>query len=132
MSEAVRTRGLAGVPDAGALAEELGRARVRVREALAGEGGAASTLDAQPAGEVCALVPTPEVACVAVAAGATRLYATPDALAQARERGAAWPREPVPWLDEVCREVDHDRLDPLVEAGRPCGVGNVSHLVLAR
>jgi putative protease len=40
--------------------------------------------------------------------------------------------EPVPWLDEVCREVDHDRLDPLVEAGRPCGVGNVSELVLAR
>jgi len=131
-SDAARKWGLAGAPDADALAEELGRARVRVREALAGEGGAASAPGAQPAGEVCALVPTPEVACAAVAAGATRLYATPDALALARERGAAWPMEPVPWLDEVCREVDHDRLDPLVEAGRPCGVGNVSELVLAR
>ncbi|MGO5476045.1 U32 family peptidase, partial [Parafannyhessea sp. LCP19S3_B1] len=78
------------------------------------------------------LVPTPAVARAAVAAGATRLYATPDALAQARGRGAAWPMEPVPWLDEVCREVDHDRLDPLVRAGCPCGVGNVSELVLSR
>jgi putative protease len=133
-SDAARKEGLADVPDANALAAELRRARGRVRKALAEEapGIAAGAPVARPAGEVCALVPTPAVARAAVAAGATRLYATPDALAQARGRGAAWPMEPVPWLDEVCREVDHDRLDPLVRAGCPCGVGNVSELVLSR
>jgi putative protease len=133
-SDAARKEGLADVPDANALAAELRRARGRVRKALAEEapGIAAGAPAARPAGEVCALVPTPEVARAAVAAGATRLYATPDALAQARGRGAAWPMEPVPWLDEVCREVDHDRLDPLVREGCPCGVGNVSELVLSR
>ncbi len=37
----------------------------------------------------------------------------------------------IPWLDEVCREGDHSRLDPWVRAGQPVGVGNVSELALA-
>ncbi|WP_197407423.1 U32 family peptidase, partial [Olsenella massiliensis] len=61
------------------------------------------------------------------------LYATADALAGAERAGRAWPgrTEPIPWLDEVCREGDHARLDPLVRAGEPCAVGNVSELALA-
>ncbi len=83
--------------------------------------------------DICALVPSVEVANVAVAAGATRLYATADVLVCAREAHQAWPEgvEVVPWLDEVCREPDHARLDPHVAAARPCAVGNVSELALA-
>lgn len=78
--------------------------------------------------EVCALVASVEAAHAARRAGATRLYATADVLAQQR-----WPEglEPLPWLDEVCREGDHGRLDPWVRAGRPVAVGNVSQLALA-
>ena len=36
-----------------------------------------------------------------------------------------------PWLDEVCREIDHMRLDPYVAAGKPIAVGNISELALA-
>lgn len=38
----------------------------------------------------------------------------------------------VPMLDEVCRESDHDRLDPWVCPGASVLVGNVSELALAR
>ena len=123
-SAAVRARGLARVPDR----EDIGT-HLRFVRAETGLGAPG----APRAAEVCALVPTPDVARVAVAAGATRLYVTPDAYREARQQGAPWPEasEMVPWLDEVCREPDHERLDPLVEPGRPCAVGNMSELVLA-
>ena len=76
--------------------------------------------------EVCALVVTPECAEAALAAGATRVYAPADALSE-----GAWPEGVVPWLDEVCREADHARLDPWVREGEPVAVGNVSELALA-
>ncbi len=78
--------------------------------------------------EVCALVTCPECAEAALAAGATRVYAPADELA---ERPDAWPEGTVPWLDEICREGDHARLDPWVRAEEPVAVGNVSELALA-
>ncbi len=75
---------------------------------------------------ICALVTTPECAEAALAAGATRVYASADDLAR-----GTWPDGVVPWLDEVCREADHARLDPWVRAGEPVAVGNVSELALA-
>ena len=78
--------------------------------------------------EACALVVTPECAEAALAAGATRVYAPADELA---ERPDVWPEGVIPWLDEVCREGDHARLDPWVRAGAPVAVGNVSELALA-
>ncbi len=78
--------------------------------------------------EVCVLVTGVEAARAARRAGARRLYATADTLAQEQ-----WPEglEPLPWLDEVCREVDHERLDPWVREGQPLAAGNVSQLSLA-
>ncbi len=76
--------------------------------------------------EICALVPTPACARAAAAVGATRLYATPDDLAQ-----GDWPAGVIPWLDEVCRETDHARLDARVKPGAPVAVGNISELALA-
>ena len=75
---------------------------------------------------VCALVTTPEAAEAALAAGATRVYAGADDLSR-----GTWPVGVIPWLDEVCREADHARLDPWVRAGEPVAVGNVSELALA-
>ena len=77
--------------------------------------------------EVCALVGNASGAWVALEAGATRLYATPEALSE-----GDWPTGVVPLLDEVCREADHDRLDRWVREGAPVAVGNVSELALAR
>ena len=34
-----------------------------------------------------------------------------------------WPEGVIPWLDEVCREADHARLDPWVRHGEPVAVG---------
>ena len=76
--------------------------------------------------QIAVLAPTPDVARAAAEAGATRIYATADALAEGE-----WPENTVPWLDEVCREGDHARLDPLVRFGDPVAVGNVSELALA-
>lgn len=76
--------------------------------------------------QVCACVANAECARAARAAGATRVYATPDALCQGE-----WPQGVIPVLDEVCREIDHARLDAWVRAGMPVAVGNVSELVLA-
>ena len=78
--------------------------------------------------EVCALVNDEESARAARHAGASRIYATADAVAQG---GWAQDEKPIPWLDEVCREIDHGRLDPLVGEGEPVGVGNLSELALA-
>lgn len=108
-----REKGLASVPDLEDLAADLSLSRCA---AAAGEA------------EVCVLVPSVEVARVAVQAGATRVYATADALAA--EDG--WSEGVIPCLDEVCREIDHDRLDPWVEEDKPVAVGNVSELALAR
>ena len=75
---------------------------------------------------LCALVTTPECAEAALSAGATRVYAAADDLAQ-----GSWPDGVIPWLDEVCREADHARLDQWVRTGEPVAVGNVSELALA-
>lgn len=56
--------------------------------------------------------------------------AAPAVLAGVTGAGA-WPRDCVPVLDEVCRELDHARLDPWVRSGEPVAVGNVSELALA-
>ena len=99
---------------------------------------AAPTAPAEP--EICVIAPSPQVAHAAVAAGATRVYATSDALAAsgpfepAGALGApdpAWPEGTVAILDEVCREPDHARLDPWVAQGVSVAVGNVSELALA-
>ncbi len=81
---------------------------------------------------LCALVQTLAAAEAARKAGAERIYMPVDALvaadlspAGARERGI------VPVLDEVCREADHERLDPWIGAGAPAAVGNISELALA-
>lgn len=84
----------------------------------------AGQADREP--EVCALVTSPEAACAAIKAGAVRVYARDEHLV-----GGAWPEGVIPWLDEVCREGDHARIDPLVREGRAVGVGNVSELALA-
>ena len=76
--------------------------------------------------EICAVVTSAAMARKVADAGATRLYATADALAKGK-----WPRGVVPLLDEVCREADHARLDPWVRRGESVAVGNVSELVLA-
>ena len=78
--------------------------------------------------EVCALVTTPAAARAALAAGATRVYVRDEYLAQP---DVGWPDGVIPWLDEVCREGDHARIDPFVRAGAAVGVGNVSELALA-
>ena len=88
----------------------------------------AAVRSAALAAEVCCLAPTPETAEAALAAGAARVYVPGDELAA---RGAAFPAGCVPVLDEVCREVDHARIDPLVAPGAPVAVGNVSELALA-
>ena len=81
-----------------------------------------------PAGpQIAVLAPTPEIARAAQEAGADRIYATADALA-----ALGWPEGTIPWLDEVCREADHARLDVHVRAGEPVAVGNVSELALAQ
>ena len=76
--------------------------------------------------EVCVLVVDAEAARVALDAGATRVYATTDALLRGQ-----WPDDVIPVLDEVCRTSDGERSDSWVSMGRPVAVGNVSHLALA-
>ena len=68
----------------------------------------------------------PDCARAAFEAGAARVYATVDDLSL-----GDWPEGVIAWLDEVCREGDHARLDPWVAEGAPVAVGNVSELALA-
>ncbi len=98
----------------------------------------AATAPVKP--EICVIAPSPQIARAAVEAGATRVYATSDALAAAgpfEPAGTpgvpdpAWPEGTVAILDEVCREPDHARLDPWVGEGASVAVGNVSELALA-
>lgn len=77
------------------------------------------------AAEICALVTSPECARAAREAGATRIYALADDLCA---EDTTWPEDVIPWLDEVCREVDYPRVNPFIAAGRSVAVGNVSEL----
>ncbi|MDO5710029.1 MAG: DUF3656 domain-containing protein, partial [Coriobacteriales bacterium] len=111
-----REQGLASVPDAEDLALQAGC-----------HVGDSPQRDSWDEVAVCVLAPTVEAAQAALDAGATRVYATADAL-KAQD---GWPKGVIPWLDEVCREIDHDRLDPYVREGQHVAVGNVSELALA-
>ena len=116
-----RGEGLASTPDLDDIAAGLRAV------ALGQSAPAAAADDAELAfPQVCVLAPSPEAARAALAAGAERVYATADDLAS-----GAWPKGVVPWLDEVCREIDRARLDPWVREGMPVAVGNVSELALA-
>jgi putative protease len=116
---AARLQGLSVTPSLAGIASRLSdvRAAAGIREPSAWT---------RPEPEACALVSSVDAARAALEAGATRVYATPDALSD-----GVWPEGVIPWLDEVCRELDHDRLDPWVSEGAPVGVGNVSELALA-
>ena len=137
---AVRAEALAPVPGKAELAAAAKDVLVAGQPvpADATVASAAPTAPAEP--EICVIAPSPQVARAAVAAGATRVYATSDALAAsspfepAGVPGApdpAWPEGTVAILDEVCREPDHVRLDPWVAQGVSVAVGNVSELALA-
>ena len=137
---AVRAEALAPVPGKAELAAAAKDVLVAGQPvpADATVASAAPTAPAEP--EICVIAPSPQVARAAVAAGATRVYATSDALAAsspfepAGVPGApdpAWPEGTVAILDEVCREPDHARLDPWVAQGVSVAVGNVSELALA-
>ncbi len=76
--------------------------------------------------QVCAVVTSPRAARAARKAGATRVYASSDALGEGE-----WPAWVIPCLDEVCRSQDGARLDAWVQKGKPVAVGNVSELVQA-
>lgn len=92
-----------------------------------GPKGEAALRQAAQEAQVCCVVSTPEGAQAALAAGATRLYAPADALAQ-----GGFPQETIPWLDEVCRLKDHGRLDRWVVPEAPCAVGSMSEFALAQ
>ena len=112
-------------PYAAREAAPVARVGATARRATAGDGVVAGD-GPSLAPEACALVTTPECAAAALEAGATRVYAPADELS-----GGAWPEGVIAWLDEVCREGDHERLDPWVRPGAPVAVGNVSELALA-
>lgn len=114
-----RAEGLAVTPTATGLARRL----VEVREAT---GIAVPSEASTRTPEVCALVVSAEAARAAADVGAARIYAPVEALSS-----GSWPAGVIPWLDEVCREKDHARLDPWVRPGEALGVGNVSELALA-
>ncbi len=82
--------------------------------------------------ELCACVTSLETAVAARAAGATRIYMSVDNLIAAELSPAdALEQGIVPVLDEVSRQMDHERLDPWIVAGSPAAVGTISELVLA-
>lgn len=111
--EPYATRELTSAPSRGALHAQAVRS--------------AAELPADKSIEVCAVVASPAAARVAREAGASRVYASYEALSH-----GTWPAGVIPVLDEVCREADHERQDPWVQGGKPVAVGNVSQLVLAR
>ena len=97
------------------------------------------TSDSRPAPEhyrdepqICATVTSLDAAEAARAEGAARIYMTTDALDAAELSPAdAFEQGIVPVLDEVCRAVDHARVDPWVVAGATVAIGNISELALA-
>ena len=85
--------------------------------------------DAVP--EICALVASREAARLARDAGAVRIYMAVDDLLAAGVSPQGIAREKIiPVLDEVSREVDHERLDPWLASGTPAAVGTISELSL--
>ena len=97
------------------------------------------TSDSRPAPEhyrdepqICATVTSLEAAEAARAEGATRIYMTTDALeAVGLSPADTFEQGIVPVLDEVCRAVDHERVDPWINAGATVAVGNISELAVA-
>ena len=97
------------------------------------------TSDSRPAPEhyrdepqICATVTSLGAVEAARAEGATRIYMTTDALDAAGLSPAdAFEQGIVPVLDEVCRAVDHARVDPWINAGATVAVGNISELAVA-
>ena len=82
--------------------------------------------------QICAAVTTLEAAEAARAEGAARIYMTTDALeAVGLSPADAFEQGIVPVLDEVCRAVDHERVDPWINAGATVAVGNISELAVA-
>ena len=126
--EEYERRELPEAPDAIELHNDL--REVRDEKGVARPGVAHEGYSPRAEAEVCAIVSDPDCARAALDAGATRLYATTDAL-----EAGEWPDDvraaTIPILDEVCREPDHPRLDPYVQKGVSVAVGNVSELVLA-
>ncbi|WP_028264006.1 U32 family peptidase [Atopobium fossor] len=76
--------------------------------------------------QLCVLATTPEVAQIALDYGHVRVYVPGDELISTQ-----FPAQCIPVLDEVCREIDHSRIDSFIYAGTTIAVGNVSELVLA-
>ena len=82
-------------------------------------------------GEVCALVTSLDAAAAARNAGAARVYMTVDDLLAAGLSPASCTAEGlIPVLDEVSRELDHERLDPWLTPSAPAAVGTISELAL--
>ena len=87
--------------------------------------------DMNDLGEVCALVTSLDAAKAARNAGAARVYMTVDDLLAAGLSPASCSAEGlIPVLDEVSRELDHERLDPWLTPGAPAAVGTISELAL--
>ena len=85
-----------------------------------------------PAAEVCAIAASLDSAQAAREAGAARVYMSVDSLIESGlDPMSAQAQGIVPILDEVCRKVDHARLDPWVQHGAPVAVGNITELALA-
>lgn len=89
---------------------------------------ATPALQVQPSEvELCAIAPTPELAKAAQKAGAARVYVPGDELGLKQ-----FPTDCIPMLDEVCRECDHERIDPYIAPGARIAAGNISELVAAK
>ena len=87
--------------------------------------------DLNDLGEVCALVTSLNAAAAARKAGAARVYMTvDDLLAEGLSPASCSAERVIPVLDEVSRELDHERLDPWFTPGAPAAVGTISELAL--
>jgi len=102
----------------------------RVNHVMA-QGDPVCSADMNDLGEVCALVTSLDAAAAARKAGAARVYMTVDNLLAAGLSPASCSAEGlIPVLDEVSRELDHERLDPWLTPGAPAAVGTISELAL--
>ena len=116
----------------GPLAEKASTAETvtRIAEDTTERGPAPTFCEEAPV--ICAQVTTLAAAEAARAAGAERIYLPVDALLDAGlSPRDAQEAQLVPILDEVCRERDHERLDPWITSGAPVAIGNISELALA-
>lgn len=87
--------------------------------------------DLNDLGEVCALVTSLNAAAAARKAGAARVYMTvDDLLAEGLSPASCSAEGVIPVLDEVSRELDHERLAPWFTPGAPAAVGTISELSL--